>query len=57
MFPETRDFSHGVVHLAQGDCFDEATAIKYANGTFELNTMENWVLAKTVVKTTLVPDI
>lgn len=44
------------VYLAHGDCFDEATAIKYANGAFELRTVENWVLAKPVVKTTLVPD-
>lgn len=60
-YPNAKDLTNyetiSNIYLAQGDCFDEATAIKYANGTFELNTMENWVLAKTVVKTTLVPDI
>lgn len=45
------------IYLAQGDYFNKATAIKYANGAFELSTVENWVLAKTVVKTTLAPDI
>ena len=60
-YPNAKDLTNyetiSDIYLAQGDCFDEATAIKYANGTFELNTMENWVLAKPVVKTTLVPDI
>lgn len=60
-YPNAKDLTNyetiSDIYLAQGDCFDEATAVKYANGAFELNTMENWVLAKPVVKTTLVPDI